>query len=141
MFDVGPGELMILVVAALLVFGPDRLPTMVRQGSRWLRDMRRIVTEARRDLHEHLGPELNDVKLSEFDPHSYVRRHVLDGLDLDEDDDDDERSPHGATRLSGNGLANGSDRSPGSGPSGGESSRTSGASLLPAQPPYDPDAT
>lgn len=136
MLDVGPGELMILVVAALLVFGPDRLPTMVRQGSRWLRDMRRIVTEARRDLHDHLGPELNDVKLSEFDPHSYVRRHVLDGLDLDEDEDED--APHGATKLSGNGLANGSDGGPGSRTASGETSRTSGASVL---PPYDPDAT
>ncbi len=138
MLGIQPGEFMVLVVAALLVFGPDRLPTMVRQGSRWLRDMRRIVTEARRDLHDHLGPELNDVKLSEFDPHSYVRRHVLDGLDLDEDEDDDERAPHGATRLSGNGLANGSDAALGSRTSGGASSRTSGASVL---PPYDSDAT
>lgn len=138
MLGIQPGEFMVLVVAALLVFGPDRLPTMVRQGSRWLRDMRRIVTEARRDLHDHLGPELNDVKLSEFDPHSYVRRHVLDGLDLDEDEDDDERASHGATRLSGNGLANGSDGALGSRTSGGESSRTSGASVL---PPYDSDAT
>lgn len=73
MFDIGVGELAVIAVVGLLVFGPDRLPDMARQVARWVRDLRRIVASARSEVTESLG--VDDRYLS--DPKGSLRRDVL----------------------------------------------------------------
>jgi sec-independent protein translocase protein TatB len=53
--DVGLGELLVLAVVGLLVFGPDRLPEMARQAGAWLRDVRAMVAKARAEVSEGIG--------------------------------------------------------------------------------------
>jgi len=63
--DFGFGEMIVVAVVGLLVFGPDRLPEMAKQASGWLRDLRRMVAAARRDMSGSLGVDeryLNDPK-------------------------------------------------------------------------------
>jgi Tat protein translocase TatB subunit len=123
-FDVGPLEILVLLIVGLLVFGPDRLPEMARQAGSWLRDLRRMVANARRDLSDGLGVDEADLrKLQNINPKSYVRRNVLDGLDLDLGLDDDK-----PPRRSGGRTA---DPDP-----AGESVKKAAV-----DPPYDPDAT
>lgn len=55
MFDVGLGEMLVLAVVGLLVFGPDRLPEMARQAASWLRDLRAMVSKARSEVTDSLG--------------------------------------------------------------------------------------
>jgi sec-independent protein translocase protein TatB len=122
-FDVGPLEILVLLIVGLLVFGPDRLPEMARQAGSWIRDLRRMVANARRDLSDGLGVDVADLrKLQNVNPKSYVRRNVLDSLDLDLglDDDDEPRRRSGG-------------RSPS--PAGERVTKA------PVDPPYDPDAT
>ncbi len=96
MFGIEAPEMLVLLIVALLVFGPDRLPEMARQAGSWVRDLRRMVANARRDLSDGLGVDADDLrKLKDLDPKSYVRRNVLDGLDLDLGLDDDEKRPTG----------------------------------------------
>jgi sec-independent protein translocase protein TatB len=40
-FNIGPLEIIIILVAALVIFGPDRLPQVARQVGGWIRDFRR----------------------------------------------------------------------------------------------------
>ena len=136
MFDIGAGEVLVLLLAALFVFGPDRLPQIARQAGRWVNDLRRMVANARRDLTDGLG--LDDGELSslrDLNPRRYVRDNVLDGLDLD----DDPVPRNGAAR----GPRNGARRTGGAGRStpaaGGPP--TGGAPTGGAPPPFDPDAT
>jgi Tat protein translocase TatB subunit len=83
-FGIDAPELLVLLVVGLLVFGPERLPEMARQAGSWMRDLRRMVANARRDLSEGIGVDEADLRrLQNLDPKSYVRRNVLDGLDLD----------------------------------------------------------
>jgi sec-independent protein translocase protein TatB len=102
MFGIGAGEAAVILVIALLVVGPERLPAMIRDGARWLRDLKRMVDGARRDLSDQLGPELRDLgvgvdDLRDLDPRHYVRRQVLDGLEgLD---DEPERRPASPDRA------------------------------------------
>ena len=122
MFDVGPLEILVLLIVGLLVFGPDRLPEMARQAGSWLRDLRRMVANARRDLSDGLGVDEADLrKLQNINPKSYVRRNVLDGLDLDLGLDDDKPPSR----------------------SGGRTADPAGERVNKAavDPPYDPDAT
>jgi sec-independent protein translocase protein TatB len=56
MFDLSIPKLLVLAVIALVVFGPDKLPTIASQAGRALRDLRRIAEGAKNDLREGLGP-------------------------------------------------------------------------------------
>ncbi|PSL01872.1 Tat protein translocase TatB subunit [Haloactinopolyspora alba] len=91
MFDIGIGEVFVILVVALLVFGPDRLPAMAKQAASFVRDLRTMVANARRDLSgsvSDLGIDEDDLRtLSDLrNPQSFVRKKVLDGVDLGLDD-------------------------------------------------------
>ncbi|HJU98899.1 MAG TPA: sec-independent translocase [Jiangellaceae bacterium] len=151
MFDIGAPEVLVVLIVALLVFGPDRLPEMARQAGSWMRDLRRMVANARRDLSDELGVDAADLsKLRNLDPKSYVRRNVLDGVDLDLGLDDD----GGGRPRRGNGIAKPRRKStarsgraaapPGVPTSTGGTAETPGAAAAPARPapaPFDPDTT
>ena len=127
MFGIEAPELLVLLVVGLLVFGPDRLPEMARQAGSWVRDLRRMVANARRDLSEGIGVDEADLrKLQNLDPKSYVRRNVLDGLDLDLGLDDKKR-PNGRAADSGRTARR---REP-----------TPGPESAPVTAPFDPDTT
>jgi sec-independent protein translocase protein TatB len=86
-FDhLGFGEVLVLVVAALFIFGPDRLPQVAAEAGRMLRELRRMSRSATSELRSELGPELADLDLASLHPRTMVRRALLD--------DDDEPGGH-----------------------------------------------
>lgn len=96
MFDVGVGEVLALAVVALLVFGPERLPRYAADAGRFVRQLRDLAAGARRDLAESLGPEFRDVDLTELNPRGFVKRHLWDEIDRDDDGDDAGGADRGA---------------------------------------------
>ena len=50
LFDIGPGEFLIIAVVAVLIVGPERLPKMLAEGLKWLRVLRVQATNARREI-------------------------------------------------------------------------------------------
>jgi TatA/E family protein of Tat protein translocase len=50
--SLGPAEILVILVIALLVFGPNRLPEVGRQVGRTMREFRRFQQTMRRDLDE-----------------------------------------------------------------------------------------
>jgi sec-independent protein translocase protein TatB len=83
-FDVGLPEFLVLAVVAIFVFGPDRLPDVARQAGRLMRQLREMVTAARTQLSDELGPEFADYDIKDMNPRNLVRKHLLDDLDDDE---------------------------------------------------------
>jgi Tat protein translocase TatB subunit len=129
-FGIEAPELLVLLVVGLLVFGPDRLPEMARQAGSWVRDLRRMVANARRDLSEGIGVDEADLrKLPNLNPKSYVRRNVLDGLDLDLGVDEKPKRRNGRPASNRDRA-----RAPQAAPS-------SSATSAPTDPPFDPDTT
>jgi sec-independent protein translocase protein TatA len=59
--SLGPAEILVILVVALLVFGPEKMPEIARQVGKGMREFRRV--------QEHLRSELRDV-VSEFDASS-----------------------------------------------------------------------
>lgn len=55
--DIGFGEIVVIIVIALLVFGPDRLPKMAADTARTLRQVRQMAASARKDLVDAAGLE------------------------------------------------------------------------------------
>ena len=81
MFDIGLPEFLVLAVVAIFVFGPDRLPDVARQAGRMLRSARTMLTQARSQLNEELGPGFADLDLRDLNPRALVQKHLLDDLE------------------------------------------------------------
>lgn len=87
MFGVGIPELMVIAFVAILVFGPDRLPEYAKQAGRLARQLRNLANSAQTQLREELGPEYADLKLTDLDPRTAIRRHILEAMEEDDDPD------------------------------------------------------
>jgi sec-independent protein translocase protein TatB len=60
MFDIGFGEIALLLVAGLIIVGPEQLPKYAAQGARLLRQVRSQIAEAKASVNEAiaLDPEV-----------------------------------------------------------------------------------
>ena len=86
MFGVGLPELAVIMLVAVLVFGPDKLPDLAKQAGRMVRQVRKFADAARDELREELGPEYADLELRDLDPRTIVRKHIIEAMN-DEDTD------------------------------------------------------
>jgi TatA/E family protein of Tat protein translocase len=57
MFGLGFAEILVILVVALLVFGPDRLPELARSLGRGLAEFRRASNDLRRSVMEATSDE------------------------------------------------------------------------------------
>jgi len=57
MFDIGFSEILFIMVIALLVVGPERLPRIARTAGLWVGKMRGFVTSVKADIDRELATE------------------------------------------------------------------------------------
>ncbi|MCX5087094.1 sec-independent translocase [Streptomyces sp. NPDC001939] len=74
--DIGPLELLTLVVLAVLVFGPDKLPKVIQDVTRTIRKIREFSDSAKRDIREELGPEFKDFEFEDLNPKTFIRKQL-----------------------------------------------------------------
>jgi sec-independent protein translocase protein TatB len=79
-FGVGVPEIAVLLVVAVVVFGPDRLPDMARQAARMLHTLRGFARNAQNELRDELGPEYADLQLRDLDPRTIVKKHIMEAM-------------------------------------------------------------
>lgn len=65
MFDVSFSELLVIGVIALIVLGPERLPTAARTAGLWLGKIRRTVANVQQEITSQLEAEELRRKLNE----------------------------------------------------------------------------
>ncbi len=80
MFDVGLPEILVILLVAVVVFGPERLPEFARQAARMLHTLKGFANNAQKELRDELGPEYADLQLRDLDPRVAIRQHVLDAM-------------------------------------------------------------
>jgi len=66
-------EIGALLLLALLIFG-DRLPQVISDGLRMLRNLRDMARDATTDLSRELG---TDIQLEDLHPKAFIRKHLL----------------------------------------------------------------
>ena len=81
--QLGWSELVVILLLALFVFGPERLPGLAADAGRALRNARKYVRGVTDDLKTELGPEVGELDLASLHPRTFVQKHLLD------DDEDD----------------------------------------------------
>jgi sec-independent protein translocase protein TatB len=80
--DIGPMELVTLVVLAVLIFGPDKLPKLIQDVSNVIRKVRSFSESAKQDIRAELGPEFKDFEFEDLNPKTFVRKQLMDNDDL-----------------------------------------------------------
>ncbi len=75
MIGIGPLEILVLLVVALLVIGPEKMPEVARALARVMRDLRGAMDEVRGQFDEITREDLFDTKEIE----SYYR-DTIDGV-------------------------------------------------------------
>ncbi|MFG2788616.1 sec-independent translocase [Streptomyces sp. NPDC048419] len=74
--DIGPLELVTLVVLAVLVFGPDKLPKVIQDVMRTIRKIREFSESAKHDIRSELGPEFKDFEFEDLNPKTFIRKQM-----------------------------------------------------------------
>lgn len=82
MFDsIGWGEIVVLALAALFIFGPERLPSLAKDAASGLKKVRSAITGVRQQVNESLGddlPELRDLDLRKYHPKTFIRSQLFE---------------------------------------------------------------
>jgi sec-independent protein translocase protein TatB len=80
-FDsIGWGEIVVLALAALFIFGPERLPGLARDAAAALRHVRTALRDVRGQVSDNLGDEfadLRDLDLRRYHPKTILREQLL----------------------------------------------------------------
>ncbi|MBN0045174.1 Sec-independent protein translocase subunit TatB [Streptomyces actuosus] len=74
--DIGPLEVVTLVVLAVLVFGPDKLPKVIQDVTRTIRKIREFSESAKQDIRSELGPEFKDFEFEDLNPKTFIRKQL-----------------------------------------------------------------
>ena len=86
MFGINGAEFVVLLVVAVIVIGPERLPRYAEQLGAFVRTARGFLKDAKSRVDEELGPEVGDVDWSKLDPRQYDPRRIVREALLDDDD-------------------------------------------------------
>ncbi|GGV44329.1 sec-independent protein translocase protein TatB [Streptomyces longisporoflavus] len=160
--DIGPLEVVALVILAVLVFGPDKLPKLIQDASRTIRKIREFSDSAKADIRSELGPEFKDFEFEDLNPKTFIRKQldndelglkeIRNGFDLKKEMAEVTDAVHGRESESSDG-ATGTDSASGASGSRVDMAKKDGrgdridmdkkpGSAAPADhPPYDADAT
>ncbi len=86
MFGINTPELIIIVVLAVLVIGPTRLPGYLDKLKNLIREVRRMASGARETIKEEAGVDIDDIDWKKYDPRQYDPRRIIREALLDDDD-------------------------------------------------------
>lgn len=124
MFGINGGELLVIILVAILVVGPERMPEYAKQLRAWVVRGRDLVNQGKDQLKSDVG---GDVDWTQYDPRQYdPRRIVREALA--------EPAPSPAPRAAAEPTTASAAASTAAAASGVHSATASAA-------PYDPEAT
>ena len=85
-FGINGSEFLVIILVAVIVVGPQRLPEYTRKLTQLVRQLRVFLDNARSQIAEEVDPEMADLDLSSLDPRQYdPRKIVRDALGEDID--------------------------------------------------------
>jgi sec-independent protein translocase protein TatB len=70
-------EFILLIVLAVVILGPERLPEYAAKLGRFVRQARAMAEGAKGQLREQMGPEFDDIDWRQYDPRQYDPRRIV----------------------------------------------------------------
>jgi sec-independent protein translocase protein TatB len=80
------GHLLVIALAALFIFGPERLPTLAQDAARGLKRLRVVVDATRDQFADAVGDDLGDLRdldLRRYHPRTFLRDQLFGEERLD----------------------------------------------------------
>ena len=74
MLDINGQEFVILLLVAVVVIGPERLPRYAREFRGWVTRARDLLGDARASVRDEMG---DTVDFAALDPRQYDPRHIV----------------------------------------------------------------
>ncbi len=78
-------KLLIILVVAVFLVGPERLPGYAAQLARLARSLRDLANGAKDRMREEMGPEFDEVDWAKLDPRKYDPRRIIRDALIEED--------------------------------------------------------
>ena len=76
--NLGWPEIAVLLLIALFVIGPERLPKVLQQVGKGIRKVRNMASEATADISKEVGTTID---ITDLHPKTFIRKHVLSEAD------------------------------------------------------------
>ncbi len=70
----GGVEFLVIILIAVFLWGPDKLPEALRNLRRFIAKARQMASNAASDLSREIG---TDIKPEDLNPKTFVRKHIL----------------------------------------------------------------
>ncbi len=86
MFGINTPELVLIIIVAVLVIGPSRLPGYLEKLKNLIREVRKMASGARETIREEAGVDIDDIDWKKLDPRQYDPRRIIREALLDDDD-------------------------------------------------------
>lgn len=86
MFGINTPELILIVVLAVLVIGPSRLPGYLEKLKNLIREVRKMASGARETIRDEAGVDIDDIDWKKLDPRQYDPRRIIREALIDDDD-------------------------------------------------------
>ncbi len=80
--NLGPTEIIMLVLLGVLMFGPEKLPPIARKVGRIYKYLSGIANDAKDQLGKELGPGFQDLTLADLNPKTFIAKHLLDSEEV-----------------------------------------------------------
>lgn len=80
MFGIDAADLVLILVLAVVLFGPERLPEYSKKAARIFVYLRGIANNAKGSIREELGPEYADLTLQDLHPKTFIAKHMSEEI-------------------------------------------------------------
>lgn len=86
MFGINTPELILILLLAVLVIGPTRLPGYVDKLKNLIREVRKMASGARETIKEEAGVDIDDIDWKKLDPRQYDPRRIIREALIDDEE-------------------------------------------------------
>lgn len=83
-FDFGSGEIILIILAIFLIFGPSKIPEMARGLGKFINEVKRASEDIKTEINKEADRQERDKKLSEY------KEQVEKDLELDTEENTDD---------------------------------------------------
>ena len=86
MFGLSSEKFVILLVLAVFILGPERLPEYARSFAQFIKKMRKMANSAQEQMKNELGEGFEDLDWKKLDPRQYDPRRIIREALLEDDE-------------------------------------------------------
>ena len=87
-FDFGSGEILLIVIAVFLIFGPSKIPEMARGLGKFINDIKRASEDIKHEINREADRQERDKKLTEYK--TQVEKDLSDNKEISSSDGSEE---------------------------------------------------